>query len=119
MGNSLHYINEDIIREKFLENKPTKNVIKNRIDNNFLFAVSKKSTYIFLDVARNAQQIIKNLEHEKSNLEHEKSNLEKEFQLSLEINKRYEIENNNLVKSKSWKLTKPLRIVAQVIKRIK
>lgn len=112
LGNSLHYINEDLVREKFLENKPTKNVIKNRIDNNFLFAVSKKSTYIFLDVARNAQQIIKNLEHEKSNLE-------KEFQLSIEINKRYEIENNNLVKSKSWKLTKPLRIVAQVIKRIK
>lgn len=109
LGNSLHFINEDIIRKKFLENKSIKNIIESRMDKDFLFALSRKSSFVFLDVARNAQQIIKNLEHEKSNLEHEKSNLEKEFQLSLEINKRYERENRNLVNSKSWRLTKPLR----------
>lgn len=111
LGNTLHYINEDLVRNKFLIKEATKRYSTNELDKDFLYTISKKSSYLFLDISRNAQLVIKRLEDEKSALE-------KEFLTAQEVNKRYEIINNEIVNSKSWKITKPLRIFSNYIKKL-
>lgn len=111
LGNTLHYLNEYIIRNKFLNKEVSKNKFKHTLDEEFLFTISKKSTYLFLQVALNAEEKLKKLEKEKSDLETDYAN-------SLKIIKSYEKLTNSFVNSNSWKLTSPIRKLAKYLKNV-
>jgi GT2 family glycosyltransferase len=109
LGQTLGEINENIIKSKFLNrDKPKKSYI-NELNKEFLFALSKKSSHLFLEISSKAQEQIERLEDEKNAIE-------KDYFTSLEIIKEYQILNNSLINSNSWKITKPLRKIGTYFK---
>jgi len=109
LGHTLGEINEDVIRSKFLNREKSKKYYTNELDKEFLFALSKKSSHLFIEISSKAQEQIERLEDEKNALE-------KVYFTSLELIKEYQILNNSLVNSNSWKITKPLRKIVTYFK---
>jgi GT2 family glycosyltransferase len=95
LGQTLANLNENIIRSKFLSVKSDKRNYTSELDKEFLFAISKKSSYLFLEISLTAQEEIERLK---------------------EVIECLKLEKNTLVKSNSWKITKPLRKIRTYFK---
>ena len=109
LNQTLVNINENIIRGKFLSGENAKKDYTHELDKDLLFAILKKSSHLFLEISSKAQEEIEQLEDKNKAIE-------KEYLESLTITKEYQILNDRLVNSNSWKITRPLRKICTYFK---
>lgn len=106
LGVTLRSINEEIMKNKRLGSENAKVNYKNDLEYDFLFAIAKKSSFLFLNASNHAKSVFRDLDSQMVELHEQIAELHQQIMKS-------ESKLHNVYNSRTWRITSLFRFLAK------